>query len=90
MRRREWAGGIDEAPVPCRANDPELWFGDTPAEVEAAKALCQPCPVRAGCLDGALERREPWGVWGGHLFLRGAVIEQKRRPGRPRKHAVAA
>ena len=83
-------GGLGEAQVPCRANDPELWFGDRPDEVEAAKALCQPCPLRSSCLAGALERREPWGVWGGHLFLHGAVIPRKRPPGRPRKDAVAA
>ena len=25
----------------------------------------------AECLEGALERREPWGVWGGELFIGG-------------------
>jgi WhiB family redox-sensing transcriptional regulator len=76
--------------LPCRMHDPELWFADTPVQVEAAKAHCQTCPVRALCLDGALERREPWGVWGGHLFLHGAVIARKRPRGRPRKDGVAA
>jgi WhiB family redox-sensing transcriptional regulator len=37
------------------------------------------------CLQGALERREPWGVWGGELFANGAVLAHKRRRGRPRK-----
>ena len=39
---------------------------------------------------GALERREPWGVWGGELFLQGVVIPRKRPRGRPRKNEVAA
>lgn len=35
--------------------------------------------MRSGvCLDGALERREPWGVWGGELFEDGRVIPRKR------------
>ncbi|WP_395656028.1 WhiB family transcriptional regulator [Nocardioides sp.] len=84
------AGQVDDELLPCRANNPELWFAESPADVEAAKALCQDCPVRALCLDGALERREPWGVWGGQLFLQGVVIPRKRPRGRPRKNEVAA
>ena len=38
--------------------------------------------------QGALERREPWGVWGGELLLRGIVVPRKRPRGRPRKVAA--
>ena len=76
--------------LPCRMADAELWFAESPADVETAKALCLDCPVRAECLAGALERREPWGVWGGELFLQGVVIPRKRPRGRPRKNDVAA
>ena len=70
--------------LPC-TEDPELFFAEAPADVEAAKALCQGCRIRAACLAGALERREPWGVWGGELLLRGTVVPRKRPRGRPRK-----
>lgn len=83
------AGRYDDELLPCRVHNPELWFAESPADVEAAKELCQQCPVRALCLDGALERREPWGVWGGQLFLQGVVIPRKRPRGRPRKEAAA-
>ena len=75
--------------LPCM-DDPDLFFAESPADVETAKGMCQDCPVRLGCLAGALERREPWGVWGGELFLRGEVIPRKRPRGRPRKSEVAA
>lgn len=76
--------------LPCRRENPELFFAESPADVETAKALCLGCPVRAECLAGALDRREPWGVWGGELFLQGVVIPRKRPRGRPRKNEVAA
>ncbi|CAB4684222.1 MAG: WhiB family transcriptional regulator [Actinobacteria bacterium] len=81
---------IDDELMPCRSNNPELWFAESPSDVEYAKQLCLECPVRALCLSGALERREPWGVWGGQLFLQGVVIPRKRPRGRPRKNEVAA
>jgi WhiB family transcriptional regulator, redox-sensing transcriptional regulator len=80
------AGRLD---LPCR-EDPDLFFAEAPADVEAAKALCRGCPVMIACFNGALERREPWGVWGGELFLRGQVVPRKRPRGRPRKDEVAA
>jgi len=73
--------GLD---LPC-TEDPELFFAEAPADVEAAKALCQGCRIRVACLEGALERREPWGVWGGELLLRGTIVPRKRPRGRPRK-----
>jgi WhiB family redox-sensing transcriptional regulator len=77
-------------PLPCRVEDPDLWFAETPAQLETAKALCGECPVRNACLAGALDRGEPWGVWGGEIFERGVVIARKRPRGRPRKEAAAA
>jgi WhiB family transcriptional regulator, redox-sensing transcriptional regulator len=78
--------GLD---FPC-TQDPELFFAESPQDVEQAKAMCQDCPARLACLTGALERREPWGVWGGELLLRGEVVPRKRPRGRPRKTEVAA
>ena len=74
-------------PLPCREEDSELWFAETPAQLELAKAFCAGCPVRDACLAGALDRGEPWGVWGGEIFERGVVIPRKRPRGRPRKVA---
>ena len=73
--------------LPCRVENPELWFAESPAELERAKTLCAECPVREACLAGALDRAEPWGVWGGEIFDRGVVIARKRPRGRPRKQS---
>ena len=75
--------------LPCRQYDPDLWFADSPADLEVAKTLCGDCPLRVECLAGAIERAEPWGVWGGEIFERGAVIPRKRPRGRPRKEDLA-
>lgn len=76
--------------LPCRQYDPELFFAERPEDVEYAKTLCADCPVRAQCLAGAIEREEPWGVWGGEVFVRGVVVPRKRPRGRPRKVDIAA
>ena len=73
--------------LPC-TEDPELFFAESPQDVEQAKEMCRGCRARLACLAGALERGEPWGVWGGELLLRGAIVPGKRPRGRPRKALV--
>jgi WhiB family redox-sensing transcriptional regulator len=75
--------------VPCLTVDPEIFFAESPDEVEAAKEMCAECPIRVACLSAALERREPWGVWGAELFVQGVVVPRKRPRGRPRKEVAA-
>jgi WhiB family redox-sensing transcriptional regulator len=88
-------GLLDAAPLagldlPCRSStNPDLWFADTPRDLEQAKELCANCPVRTECLAGAQARHEPWGVWGGEIFERGVVVARKRPRGRPRKEDKA-
>jgi WhiB family redox-sensing transcriptional regulator len=62
-----------------------LFFSEELQDIARAKEICAMCPVLVPCLEGALERREPWGVWGGQLFLNGRVLANKRRRGRPPK-----
>jgi WhiB family transcriptional regulator, redox-sensing transcriptional regulator len=81
---------VAAAPALLCQSDPDLFFSEDPRGLRLAKALCGHCPVRGACLAGALERGEPWGVWGGELFQNGRIIADKRPRGRPRKADVAA
>jgi WhiB family transcriptional regulator, redox-sensing transcriptional regulator len=82
-RARPRAGARAGTGLRC-LSDPDLFFAEFPADIARAKALCRGCPAAAACLAGALERAEPWGVWGGELVLRGEVVASKRGRGRPR------
>ncbi|MEU5498461.1 WhiB family transcriptional regulator [Streptomyces griseofuscus] len=69
--RSEWWG--DDAL--CRKGgeyqQPDQWFPEDwrrgPGKLDAliAKRVCARCPAITPCLEGALARREPVGIWGG-------------------------
>ena len=63
-----------------------LFFSDVPLDTARAKAICSKCSLAASCLEAAIEREEPWGVWGGELLENGRVVLNKRPRGRPPKH----
>jgi hypothetical protein len=60
-----------------------LFFSDNIIDIARAKAMCGLCPLQVSCLADALEREEPWGVWGGELLSGGRIIANKRACGRP-------
>ena len=60
-----------------------VFFSGEPQDIARAKRMCLSCPALVPCLEGALERREPCGVWGGQLFVNGTIVATKRRRGRP-------
>jgi WhiB family redox-sensing transcriptional regulator len=63
-----------------------LFFSDDVIDIARAKAICAKCPRTATCLQDALDRAEPWGVWGGELLDTGRIVAHKRPRGRPPKH----
>jgi WhiB family redox-sensing transcriptional regulator len=60
MGRDDWT---DQAN--CKGVDTNLFFAERGGvvDINAAKAVCADCPVRAECLEAG--RREEFGVWGG-------------------------
>src|SRR6478735_4578122 len=56
----------------CREMDSDLFFDPNDESrrakqerISLAKTICQQCPVLIVCRDYALQRGEPYGVWGG-------------------------
>jgi|SRR6266508_3346052 len=62
-----------------------LFFSDDLVDIGRAKAMCEKCELRDNCLADAMNRDEPWGVWGGELLLNGRIVTSKRACGRPPK-----
>ncbi|MGI9119875.1 MAG: WhiB family transcriptional regulator [Acidimicrobiales bacterium] len=72
-----WALDEWRAQASCRSTDPGLFFpigttGPAVSQIEAAKAVCEACPVQAPCLEFALATNQDSGVWG-------AASEEERR-----------
>jgi WhiB family redox-sensing transcriptional regulator len=49
----------------CAQTDPEAFFPEKGGSTREAKRVCLVCPVRAECLEYALEHDERFGIWGG-------------------------
>jgi WhiB family redox-sensing transcriptional regulator len=73
----------------CQAVTADLFFpigrtGDAVGQIEAAKRVCQTCPVRVACLQYALETNQEAGIWGGtseddRVKVRKAWLAVRRR-----------
>jgi WhiB family transcriptional regulator, redox-sensing transcriptional regulator len=62
----------------CLGQDPELWYPDRSAGVDAV-AICCECPVRIDCLNWAIEHHERDGIWGGVSARRRARMRAEAR-----------
>lgn len=65
---------------------PVSWWYPTKASGQdnhgrLAKSICATCPVRGACLQGAIERGEPYGIHGGAGEGRRRVLARARRTG---------
>lgn len=60
-----------------------LFFSTDDVDIARAKSICSRCALRPECLDGALDRHEPYGVWGGQLLVDGIPVRFAPRRGRP-------
>lgn len=56
----------------CAGVDPAVFFPDVGGNADAARAICNTCPITEQCLQWAIDNREKYGVWGG-------LVEEERR-----------
>ena len=63
----------------CRGLDPNLFFPERGESVKEAKAVCARCPVRAECLQYALDNYKNVGIWGGLSERERRRLRRQRR-----------
>ncbi len=51
----------------CRGLDNRLFFTSSKKIIEESVKICNSCPVKADCLNIAVENNEIFGIWGGVL-----------------------
>jgi len=54
---------------------------DRRAREQAARAMCEVCPVRSPCLAFALAGQERWGIWGGLTWAERRRLLRSRAAG---------
>ena len=69
----------------CAETDPEAFFPEKGGSTRDAKRVCRVCPVRAECLQYALDHDERFGIWGGM-----SERERRRLKREAPKRAIAA
>lgn len=50
------------------------FFGQGKNQQLKAIELCKDCPLKAQCLDIAMQQGDAWGVFGGHAFRDGEIV----------------
>ena len=63
----------------CRDHPPNTFFPSDGIGVAIARRICADCPVKAPCLEYALDNHIEHGVWGGTSERARRLIARQRR-----------
>ena len=74
---RRWADGT--------STSTHLFFADDEFDLPCATAICGTCGPAGRYLTDALDREDPYGVWGDELLVDGVIVAARRGRGRPPK-----
>lgn len=71
----------------CRGLDPNVFYPLDEVDESLARRVCATCPVQGACLEWAIARREPDGIWGGLTATeRKRLVRRRRRVARLAQH----
>lgn len=70
----------------CAGKPADMFFPERGADIRDALAICRGCDVRDECLNHALTRREPVGIWGGLSHQQLRILWQSTTPRRSPIH----
>ena len=64
----------------CASVGGDFWYPEVSKNgaINAAIRICQQCPVKAECLDYALDRNERIGIWGGTTVNERKAMRRER------------
>ena len=80
IERAEWYPQAKCNPINPKSVGKPDFFSENEQDVQEAKNFCYGCPTKNPCLDKALEKREPVGVWGGATEKeRKSIIRRRQR-----------
>jgi len=68
----------------CTSTDPELFFSEDSYAVKSARKICEECPVKAQCLNDAIERDDQFGMRGGLTARERETLRRKLKYSRSR------
>lgn len=70
---------VEFASALCAQVSPEMWFPEAGASSRDAKKICNRCVHITDCLEGALEREEQFGIYGGtSAYERNKILRTRR------------
>lgn len=63
----------------CAETDPAIFFPDIGGSIAAPKRVCNACPVRAECMESALEDEPGHGIYGGLTPMERRAVRNDRK-----------
>jgi WhiB family redox-sensing transcriptional regulator len=72
VKEPDWSAGL------CAQTDPDLFFPEKGASSAAAISICRRCPIRAECLEFAIDEPGFHGVWGGTTQKQRQMLRRDR------------